>query len=81
MCRAPVEKSFFQITSNYDDTFMKEEADWKVIIVEEKGNIKDDKVIWRPGQNFQVNKKIINSNLKYYFSYSFENQWIITGFH
>ena len=59
MCRAPVEKSFFQITSNYDNTFMREEADWKVIIVEEGQNIQDDKVIWRPGQNFQVNKKLI----------------------
>ncbi len=50
--RAPVEASLYQISSGYDESYAKVEADWKVIIP--KDSIHPD--LWRPHQVFQVSR-------------------------
>ncbi len=52
-----MEKSLLQVTSDYDDSFAKKEADWQIILLPSYSNPADNDslpAIWRPGQQFQV---------------------------
>ena len=55
MYRAPVQKSLYQISSEYDETYMKKEANWRVIILQDPSHnfTQGNGDIWRPGQKFQ----------------------------
>ena len=52
-----MEKSLLQVTSDYDESFAKKEADWQIILLPSYSHPADNDsvpVIWRPGQQFQV---------------------------